>query len=103
MSIVLRCLGRHPRAATTALLIGLFAIGSITAMGEVGPPRDKIVALGFDVSSNALIKAYPRALYRSGNDARDWEPIALPKAIQENVSSFMLASATPPTTGSRLR
>ena len=80
MSIVLRCLGRHPRAATTALLIGLFAIGSITAMGEVGPPRDKIVALGFDVSSNALIKAYPRALYRSGNDARDWEPIALPKA-----------------------
>lgn len=79
---MLRHFGRRTRVVATALLGVLFAIGSVAAAGEVGPPREKIVALAFDVGSNALFKAYSRMLYRSGNDGRDWAPIALPKTIE---------------------
>ncbi len=72
---------RHSRAMTAALL-GLFAVGSVAMASDVEQPRQKIVALGFDVASNVLIKAYPRALYRSGNEGRDWEPITLPQTIE---------------------
>ena len=81
-SITLRYFARHLSATTTALLGALFAIGSVVAASEVGPPREKIVALGFDVASHALLKTYPKALYRRGNDGRDWEPIALPKSVE---------------------
>jgi photosystem II stability/assembly factor-like uncharacterized protein len=79
---MLRHFWRHPRAVTTAIFVGLLAIGSVATAGEFVASRDAIVALAFDVSSNALLKAHPRALYRSGNEGRDWEPIALPKAIE---------------------
>ena len=53
------------------LLVGLLAIGGGAAAREVGPPRQKIVALGFDVANDALIEAYPKALYRRANVGRD--------------------------------
>ncbi len=82
MSIVLASFGRHTGAATSVLLVGLLAIGGVAAAREVGPPRQKIVALGFDVANDALIEAYPKALYRRANAGRDRERIALPKEIE---------------------
>jgi photosystem II stability/assembly factor-like uncharacterized protein len=93
LNIVLRYFWRHSRAVTTTVLVGLLAIGSAAAAGESVSPQGKIVALDFDVGSRALIKAYPGTLYRSGNEGRDWEPIALPKAIARGRISSISVSA----------
>lgn len=79
---MLRFFGHLLRVATIALLGGWLAIGSVAAAGEVGQPREEIVALGFDAGSHSLIKAYPRAIYRSDNEGRDWKAISLPQAIE---------------------
>ena len=74
---------RQPlRVASIALLGGWFAIGSVAAAGDMGQPREEIVALGFDAGSHSLIKAYPRAIYSSSNGGRDWKAISLPQAIE---------------------
>lgn len=74
--------GAHrPRAVMCLLLAGLLASGSVSALGEVVPTREKIVALAFDTGSSTLFKAYPKALYRSDSEGRDWSRIPLPKAI----------------------
>lgn len=76
------CFGRRLRVAASALLGGLFAIGSVAAAGDVGQPREEIVALGFDTGSHSLVKVYPRAIYRSTNEGRDWKAIGLPQAVE---------------------
>jgi len=81
LSILLENLRRLVRAAAVQLLIGLFAMSSVAAAGEVVSPQAKVVALAVDATSRILIKAYPRALYRSRNGGRDWESIAVPAAV----------------------
>lgn len=89
---------RSARAVTATLFAGLLAIGSIAVAGEIVLPRDKITALDFDVHDNLLIKAYSRTLYRSRNEGRDWESIALPKAIERGRIVSVSVSAQSPAT-----
>ncbi|MEO5765416.1 MAG: hypothetical protein ABIR52_08935 [Casimicrobiaceae bacterium] len=67
-------------AAAIALIFGWFAIGGASAANDAGPSGERIVALA-SAGDNALIKANAGALYRSGNEGRDWERIALPETI----------------------
>jgi len=84
------------RAGAAALLVGLSAIGSVAVAGEVVAPRQKIVALAFDAGSRTLIKAYRRALYRSRNEGRDWEAIALPAAVTRGrINAVSVAAKSP--------
>ncbi len=96
MSIVLRYFGRLPRAALRVLLVGLLAIGGAATAGAIAAPRERIVALGFDADSNTLIKAYPKAIYRRGSGGRDWESVALPKAVARGRIVSLAVSAQSP-------
>jgi photosystem II stability/assembly factor-like uncharacterized protein len=68
-------------AWTVALIVGLFSTGSVVLAHDIVTSRAKAVALAYDAGSRTLLKAYPRALYRSRNEGRDWEPIVLPPAV----------------------
>jgi photosystem II stability/assembly factor-like uncharacterized protein len=61
--------------------MGLFATSSQAVADDVVSPRAKTVALAYDAGSHTLLKAYPRALYRTLNEGRVWEPIELPPAV----------------------
>ena len=98
MNIIVSYFWRSAHAVTPVLLAGLLATGNIAVAGEIVLPRDRIVALDFDVHDHSLIKAYSRTLYRSGNDGRDWEPIALPKAIERGHIVSVAVSAQSPAT-----
>ena len=76
---------RWPGSGAIACIVAeLLAIGSATAIakgGEVDPPQGKIVALGFQPSSQTLLKAYGRAVLRSDNSGRGWVSIAFPATV----------------------
>ena len=83
-------------AGTAALLASLSAIGGVALAGEIAAPRQKIVALALDAGSHTLIKAYSRALYRSGNEGRDWTSIALPSAVTRGgINAVSVAAKSP--------
>jgi photosystem II stability/assembly factor-like uncharacterized protein len=75
------------RKLRAAVLAGALAFSSATASNASGP----IVALGFDASSRALIKADAKALYRSGDQGRKWAPIALPPAAKGHLAAMAIA------------
>ena len=84
---------RLARAGIAALLVGLSATGGAAVAGEVVAPRQKIVALAFDADSHTLIKAHPKELYRSRNEGRDWEAMALPAAVAHGrISAVSIAA-----------
>ncbi len=91
-----RLLRRLPGGAIICIVCGLLAIGSATAIAkgrEVDPLHGSIVALRFDVASQTLLKAYPHALYRSGNSGRDWVPISLPASVARGRIASVAAAA----------
>ena len=69
------------RSMMTTFLLATAGSPAGAAGGKVVAPRERIVALAFDGGSRALLKAYPSALCRSGNEGCDWEPVPLPKAV----------------------
>lgn len=71
----------HFRAATIAVFVGMFVTGAMAATAKAGPAPQEIVALGFDPGNNRLFRAYSGALYRSGDEGRDWEKIPLPESV----------------------
>ena len=77
----------------TALLVGSLAMGAEPAASNVGSTREGIVALALDAGSHSLLKAYPRALYLSHNEGRDWAPISLPRTIERGRISSVAISA----------
>lgn len=77
-------------------LAGLLAIGSATGIAkgsEVDPQHGGIVAIGFQVGNQTLLKAYRGALYRSANSGRDWVRITLPAAVARGrIASVVVAA-----------
>ena len=69
------------------MLAGTLAVSSATASNHSGP----IVALGFEASSQTLIKADAKALYRSSDGGRKWEPIELPPAAKGHLAAVTVA------------
>lgn len=77
------------------VLIGLLTIfGAGNANARQGDPsQGPIVALGFDGGTRTLLKAYPQALYRSGDEGRNWTRISLPPAVADGSIAAVAASA----------
>jgi photosystem II stability/assembly factor-like uncharacterized protein len=72
------------------MLASVLAVSGAAAagQGDGGP----IVALGFDRSSQTLIKADPKALYRSSDGGRKWIATALPPAAKGHLAAMAVAS-----------
>ncbi|MEO7725970.1 MAG: hypothetical protein ABIS45_01815, partial [Burkholderiales bacterium] len=69
------------RLSVVTALISVLAIFSVANARQHEPDKATIVALGFDGGSQTILKAYPQALYRSGDEGAHWSRISLPKAI----------------------
>lgn len=72
------------------------ACGSASAEVGVlpeGEPAGAIVALDYDAAGQRLLKAYPHALYRSGDGGASWEAVPLPGAAQVGEISAVTAPA----------
>lgn len=61
-----------------ALFATLLAFHGIANAGLDQAPS-RVVALGFDNVTQTLLKATPKALYRSGDEGRTWTQVALPR------------------------
>jgi len=72
-----------------AVLACVIAISG-TAVADAA--AGSIVALGFDGSSQTLIKAGATALYRSSDGGRKWVPIALPPAAKGHLAAMAVAA-----------
>lgn len=75
------------------VLAGLLAVFGAAHADQGNPPKGPIVALGFDGGTRTLLKAYPQALYRSGDAGRNWTRISLPPAVSRGSIVAVAASA----------
>lgn len=84
-----------------ALTGAVAACGSGSAEEGVLPeeePAGAIVALQYDAAGQRLLKAYPHAVYRSGDDGATWEPVPLPAAAREGqIGAFAIPADSPRT------
>ncbi len=87
--------GLSRRLGIVTVLIGLLTIfGAANANARQGDPsQGPIVALGFDGGTRTLLKAYPQALYRSGDEGRNWTRISLPPGVANGSIAAVVASA----------
>ncbi|EKS9800607.1 MULTISPECIES: sialidase family protein [Burkholderia] len=75
-----RCnLPAHALSVVVVLFTGLLALHDASADALTTAARSPIVALGIDASHHVLLKATVDALYRSVDDGRHWNRIALPQ------------------------
>lgn len=84
-----------------ALTASVAACGSASAEEGVlpeGAPSGEVVVLDFDAAGKRLLKAYPHALYRSGDGGATWQPIPLPASAQEGQIAAVTTPADAPGT-----
>ncbi|HEV8553765.1 MAG TPA: hypothetical protein VGR65_10355 [Casimicrobiaceae bacterium] len=79
--------------AATVIIAGLLATCGVADARQSEAAANRIVALGFDAGTQTLLKAYPRALYRSSNAGRNWEPISLPASVARGRIASVAAPA----------
>jgi photosystem II stability/assembly factor-like uncharacterized protein len=90
-------LRRWALAAALPLLAACGASAEAGALPE-GPPAGEVVALDDDAEGQRLLKAYPHALYRSGDGGATWEPIPVPASVQEGEIAAIATPADAPGT-----
>ncbi len=76
-------LGLGAAVLVVALLLGAGAIQTAGANQH----DDRIVALAYDSDTEALLKAYPRALFRSSDQGQSWKSIAIPSSENGQIAS----------------
>ena len=74
-------------------LAGLIAVFGASHAGQRESSKDPIIALSFDSGTQMLLKAYPQALYRSGDEGRNWTRILLPPAVAGNSIAAIATAA----------
>jgi photosystem II stability/assembly factor-like uncharacterized protein len=77
-------------SAATVLIALLFGIGAAPATAEKSAQR-RVVALAYESHTDALLKAYPHALYRSDDGGKSWRK--LPVAAVEDGEIASLAAS----------
>lgn len=69
------------RLATVALTVGLIAMPGTAPAEPAHLIRGEVVALAHDNAAGMLIAATTEAIYRRGDDDRDWTKLALPPEL----------------------
>src|SRR5260370_16596409 len=78
--------------ATVLVVLLLFGAGAIHAAGATQQDH-RIVALAHDPGTDTLLKAYPRALFRSSDKGQSWNPVAIPSSGNGTIAGL---AASPP-------
>jgi photosystem II stability/assembly factor-like uncharacterized protein len=85
---------RHfARVGSVALVIGsLFGSAAFTSIWA-NEQDGRVVGLAYDPGTDALLKAYAGVLYRSSDQGRSWEKIAIEPLKYGRISSFAVSPA----------
>ena len=78
------------RLVLTLLLVGASAGGAIAA----SPPqaeRGAVAALALDAADGALLEATGKGLYRSSDEGRTWQPLALPPSGRGHAAALAVS------------
>ncbi len=76
-----------------ALLIALLFAAGAMPTAWAGQQDDSVVGLTYDSGTGALLKTYAQALYRSTNNGRSWQKIAIPSFEDGQISSLAASPA----------
>ena len=79
------------RRLALALLIGVPAAAGAFADSGPDPERGKVTALAFDAADGALLEATDKGLYRSTDEGRSWQPVALPASARGHVAALAVS------------
>lgn len=77
-------------ALVIALLFGAGKVTSIWANEQDG----RVVGLAYDPGTDALLKAYGHVLYRSSDQGKSWQTIAIAPLKDRQISSFAVSPAS---------
>lgn len=78
-------------AATLSIAL-LFGAAEGTA-AQTTQKDEIVVALAYDSGTNILLKAYPHALYASGDEGKSWRKMALPPLEEGKIASLAASPA----------
>ena len=82
------------RGSVAAGLITALFLGAAVVSGRAANSQDgHIVALAYDPSADLLLKAYARALYRSGDGGQSWQEIRLAPLANGHIASVAASPA----------
>ncbi len=79
------------RRLALALLIGVPAAAGAFAASGPDAERGKVTALAFDAADGALLEATDKGLYRSTDEGRSWQPVALPASARGHVAALAVS------------
>ena len=77
------------RRLALGLLIGLSSAAALAASPQA--ERGAVAALAFDAADGALLEATGKGLYRSADEGRTWEPVALPASARGHVAALSVS------------
>lgn len=79
------------RRLVLALLIGASAAGEAIAASSAQADRGAVAAVAFDAAGGAILEATGKGLYRSPDEGRSWQPVALPAAARSHVAAVTVS------------
>ena len=84
----------HAFSLTAFIIAGMSGLSIVKAAEQALPMIDgEVVALGYDLAGERLLKVHPGKLFFSADEGKSWQPIALPEALARG----SLATAAVPT------
>src|SRR5260370_11120465 len=78
--------------AAVLVVLLLLGAGAIRAAGAT-QQDDRIVALAYDPGTDTLLKAYPRALFRSSDSGQSWNPVGIPSSVKGAIAGVAASPA----------
>src|SRR5260370_28205168 len=78
--------------AAVLVILLLFGARAIRAAGAT-QQDNRIVALAYDPGTDTLLKAYPRAFFRSSDSGQSWNPVAIPSSRNRPIAGVATSPA----------
>lgn len=82
------------RALGAAVVLAVVLVGARTARGAGANHEDgSAVTLAYGSGTDTLLKAYERALYRSGDGGQSWQPLSIPRLEDGRIAAVAISPA----------
>ena len=87
-------LNRFTRAFGAAVVLAVVLVGAGTARSTGANHEDgSVVALAYGSGTDTLLKAYARALYRSGDGGQSWQQLSIPRLEDGRIAAIAISPA----------